>query len=66
MPANTRQWAKRKFDQTHDNLDWSIYHLDEVSEKYRELHPEVSEPIDLVLKAIMQIQEALKHLKDSF
>ena len=66
MPSNTRQWAKRKYEQAKENLDWAIYHLGEISELYKELHPEVSNPTDVCCAALVQLQQTLERIRTSF
>lgn len=66
MPRNTREWAHRKLDQVNGNLDWALYHLEEIDKVYREQHPEIAEAVTLGQALIVQCQELLKKLAQTF
>lgn len=59
MPANLRQTTKRDLLRAISNLDWVLQKLAEITETYRELHPEVSEPLELTAAMIIMSQEAI-------
>ncbi len=66
MPRSTREWAKRKLEEAVQNLNWAGTHCYEVREKYKELHPEVSDPLDDTLNAIEMIQDLIQKIRGSF
>ncbi|MGD9163014.1 MAG: hypothetical protein PVG39_31705 [Desulfobacteraceae bacterium] len=66
MPKSTRDWAKRKLDEACNNIDWSGKHVNEVAEKYKEHHPEISDGLELVLVSLLQTQKFIEEIKQSF
>lgn len=58
MPANTRQWARRKFDMSMNNIDTAQTHLAEVGQVYEPEHPEITQN----LVGIMRNLEFLKKI----
>ncbi len=59
MPRSTREWAKRKLGEAVQSLDWTVYHLGEVGQRYEEKHPEISDPL---LEIIMICEELKKYI----
>lgn len=66
MPRNTREWALRKIKESSQHVDWTLTHLLEVAEKYKPVHPEISEPIETVAEALVMIQETIDQIGRSF
>jgi len=66
MPRSTREWAKRKLQESIDNLNWCGYHLIEVAETYKELHPEIAEPLKDIATVASQLMETIAKVKGSF
>ena len=66
MPRNTREWAKRKLKEAEGNLDWALFHLNEVEEKYREYHPDISDSCLSIMQLANLATEALQVLGASF
>ena len=66
MPRSTREWAHRKIDEAIQNLNWAGTHTNEVSERYRTDHPEISNNLDHVLSILAMSQDLLKKIGGSF
>lgn len=66
MPRNTREWAHRKISQVDNNLSWGLMHLEDVDKVYKDQHPEISEVIIIAQTMIVQTQDLLKKLVQSF
>ncbi|MBA7593070.1 hypothetical protein ES708_35280 [subsurface metagenome] len=66
MPRSTREWAQRKLVETKGNLDWAVYHLGEVVEVYDEAHPELTKPMLELVALIVEIEQALDIIRESF
>lgn len=66
MPRNTREWAHRKLDSASNNIDWAGKHLNEVSETYKNEHPEISDNINAVLEFLAMTLDTIQQLKRSF
>lgn len=66
MPRNIREWALRKIKESSQNIDWALFHLMEVSETYKEQHPEISAPIEQVAQGLIMIQETINQIRGSF
>lgn len=66
MPRSTREWAKRKIDEGIQNLNWCGTHVNEVSDRYRADHPEISNNLDHVLSMLALSQDLLKQIGGSF
>ena len=66
MPRSTREWALRKLLEAHGNLDWAIAHIGEVAERYEGLHGEISDPLMLAVKSLMEIEKFLLEIRKSF
>ena len=66
MPRSTREWARRKLEESVQNIDWAGSHIYGVVEKYQELHPEVSEPLKAVLKIFEECQNMITLIRSSF
>lgn len=59
MPANIRQTAKRELDRARNNLDMAMTHIARVAETYKEQHPEISEPLELMGGTLVACQDVL-------
>jgi hypothetical protein len=57
-----RQWAQRKLKQAIDNLSWAGKHLDDISERYMDLHPEIATDITLIQTGIEFVQDGITTL----
>ena len=66
MPANTRQWARRKLESTSNNLDWAGKHLYEVYEVYQQPQPEIAEALLSIMESILQLDKVVNDLRNSF
>lgn len=64
MPNSTRQWARRKLDQSRNNLNWTGGHLNEVATTYQKEHPEISGPIETCLQLLLQVDTLIEQIKD--
>ena len=60
---NIRQRAHRKIDAANANIDASLAKLLELSESYREHHPELTEAFEHVAAGLVVAQEALTNLR---
>lgn len=58
MPRSTREWALRKLISAINNVEWCEKHLVDVTDKYAELHPEISAS----LLTVMILTQAVKDL----
>ena len=65
MPHNTRGWAKRKIAMASGNVDQAGMHLEEVSQRYSEAHPEISESIKGLQEILANTIEFINRLEDS-
>jgi len=65
MPRNTRQWARRKLLAAVSTLDATGTHLHEISTIYRPVHPEIADPLDMMLQAIMEMQSTIEKVRVS-
>lgn len=61
---STRHWALRKIEQAKGNLDWFGGHIHEVSEKYSEHHPEISDPLNQIKDVLIMLDEILDKVKE--
>lgn len=66
MPRSTREWAKRKLDESVQNIDWCGTHINAVVETYQKDHPEVSDPLKIALQALEDIQTLIARVRNSF
>lgn len=66
MPRNTREWSRRKLDEADINLNWAIYHIKEVADRYRQPHPEIGQPLDQSIEVIINLKTFLQRVKDSY
>lgn len=66
MPANVRQWARRKLEQSLQNLDWSATHIADVVVTYEKQHPEIAEPLRAILLIYEQCEDGVKKIRESF
>lgn len=66
MPKSTREWAKRKLEESVKNIDWAGTHIYEVTERYKADHPEVSEPLQMVLDTLAELQTLINRVRVSF
>ncbi|MBA7579843.1 hypothetical protein ES708_21721 [subsurface metagenome] len=66
MPRSTREWAKRKLGEAVQSLDWAVYHLGEVGQRYEEQHPEVSDPLLEIILACEAIKTYIDKVNASF
>jgi len=66
MPRSTREWAKRKLDESVQNIDWSGTHINAVVVTYQADHPEVSDPLKIALQALEDIQTLIARVRNSF
>lgn len=60
MPRNTREWAIRKLGEVVTNLDWALYHLREVYDKYQPVHPDIAERIGVIAEGLLVAQETVE------
>lgn len=65
MPGNVRQANKRELDRAMNNIDWAISHLYGIIEQYKELHPEVSDPLIEAGTGLFLIKDVIEKVKDS-
>jgi len=65
MPRNTRQWARRELENSRKGIDWAGTHVHRVAELYRALHPEIANPLDECLSALMAVDETLLSIRAS-
>lgn len=56
---NTRGEAKRHLDRANGNIDGALQHMAEVVESYRALHPEISEPLEMIAAGLITAQQAI-------
>jgi len=66
MPRSTREWAKRELEYSVKNIDWAGTHVFQVSETYKKEHPEVSEPLQIALQGLEDIQSLIAKVRTSF
>lgn len=66
MGTSTRQRAQRKVNAAETNLLAAIKHLEEISDIYDDLHPEVSQPIMLVQIMLLECATLVTHCKGLF
>ena len=66
MPRNTREWAHRKLKEGQGNLNWTLFHLNEVEEKYRPQHPEIADQIIQIMELVSITDTAITELGKSF
>lgn len=66
MPRNTREWAKRKLEESKTNLEWSVYHLKDVSDRYMEQHPEIGKPLIDLMEIILTIHANITTISGEF
>ena len=66
MPRSTREWAKRKLDESVQNIDWAGTHINEVIERYKAEHPEVSDPLSNCQDMLVMVQDVIKKVRSSF
>ena len=66
MPRSTREWAKRKIDESINNMDWAGTHINKVSERYQADHPEISNNLNHVLTILVMAQDLIKKIGGSF
>jgi len=66
MPRTTREWALREIQNARNNIDWSGKHLYVVAQRYEKEHPEISDPILVVLAALLDLDEALSGIRKLF
>ena len=66
MSRSTREWAKRKLQESIVNLNWCGYHLIEVAEVYKEQHPEIANPIKDIATVASQLMDTIAKVKGSF
>lgn len=66
MPGSTREWAKRKLDESIKNVQWAGYHANEVEVKYRPEHPEIADPILEGLKLLDLYMTLIDKIRKSF
>ena len=66
MPRSTREWAKRKIDESLNNINWAGTHINEVSDRYAAEHKEISQPLNNVLELLAMSQDLLKKIGGSF
>jgi len=64
MPHNTRGWAKRKILMASANLDTAGMHLEEVSQRYVEAHPEIANSITGIQEIIANTIKFIERLED--
>lgn len=62
---NTRHWAKKKLTQSIGNLNACATYLSEVSSVYKDLHPEISEPLDTCLIIFAEIESLIDKTEKS-
>lgn len=65
MPNNVRQSYKRQIERAEGNLDSALQHLAAVVEFYKENHPEISEPIEMVGLMLIEGQKVLGAVRES-
>ncbi len=66
MPRSTREWAKRKLTEAVQSLDWAVYHLCEVGQRYDEKHPEISDPILQIVTLCEELKQHIDTVNKSF
>lgn len=66
MPRNTREWAKRKLKEAQGNLDWALFHMHEIEEKYREYHPDISDALLKIMELVVLTDQSITKLGASF
>ncbi len=66
MPRSTREWARRKLDQSVENLNWSGTHIYEVILKYEKDHPEITDPLKNILLMLEMAQDLIQKVRGSF
>jgi len=66
MPRNTREWARRKLDESVQNLSWGEHHLMGIVEVYEERHPEIATPLVQCVQFIEAIKGQIEKIKASF
>lgn len=66
MPRNTREWAHRKLQESQNNIEWSVYHLKDVFDRYNEAHPEISNPINSLMELLLEIHNHILTIRKSF
>lgn len=65
MPRNTRDWARRKLEQSITNIDWSGTHLAAVYDVYEPYHPDIAGAIKAVLQLLEETQSAIANIRKS-
>lgn len=66
MSYSIRDRAQRKIVQATNNIETAVKYLAEVAETYQELHPEVSEPCEMIALYLIHGQELLHNLRQQF
>jgi len=66
MPRSTREWAKRKLGEAVQSLDWAVYHLCEVGQRYEQQHPEISDPLLDIVTACEELKQYIRKVDQSF
>ncbi len=66
MPRSTREWARRKLQESFDNINWSGTHIHEVNLRYEKDHPEITDRLKDVLTILEIAQSAIMKVRGSF
>jgi len=64
--SSTRQTAQKKLDSAIFHIDACGQYLNQVHEVYEKYHPEVSEPLMVVMKLLVEAQAVVQKVRRSF
>lgn len=66
MATSVRQWAHRKLDASINSQRSSIQHLEDISEKYDEEHPRISQALTAIQSVQLELLEMTERMKTQF
>jgi len=66
MPRSTREWAKRKLKEAQNQLNWTASHLVAVQTVYKKDHPEIGDPLELIVDTLAILYEEISTIAGSF
>jgi len=66
MPKTVRQWAMRKLTQSAQSIDWALSHLNDIEDRYREQHPEISDEVLDIMGIVQATQGLIEKLRAVF
>jgi hypothetical protein len=65
MPNNVRQNYKRELERAEGNMDRALTKILAMATDYRELHPEISEALDVAIMGQLQVKEIVQKVRES-